>query len=168
MPIILGIDPGSRTTGFGVIEVNGRYTRYINSGCIRVATLQTAERLQKIYLGIREIMQLYQPHEVAVEQIFMHLNPGGALKLGQARGVAIVAATIDAIPLAEYSARQVKQSVVGYGAADKRQVQEMIKTLLNLKGLPAPDAADALAVAMCHAHMRTHRLLMQQKETVKL
>lgn len=168
MRIILGIDPGSRTTGFGVIEVNGKTTRYINSGCIRVATLSTAERLQKIYLGIREIMQLYQPNEVAVEQIFMHLNPGGALKLGQARGVAIVAATIDGIPFAEYSARQVKQSVVGYGAADKRQVQEMIKTLLNLKGLPAPDAADALAVAMCHAHMRTHRLLIKQKETVKL
>jgi crossover junction endodeoxyribonuclease RuvC len=154
MTIILGIDPGSRVTGYGVIRVEKHRHHYLASGCIRMGDIEVSERLQKIFHGIREITSVHQPHEVAIEQIFMHQNPGGALKLGQARGVAIVAAALHGIPVAEYSARQVKQSVVGYGAAQKNQVQQMVKALLNLSGLPQADAADALAVALCHAHNR--------------
>lgn len=149
--IILGIDPGSRVTGYGVIQsVNTHYT-YLTSGCIRVAG-SMAERLQQIYRGLTGIIAEYQPEEAAIEQVFMHQNPGSALKLGQARGAAIVAA--QPRPVAEYSARQVKQAVVGYGAAKKDQVQQMVQVLLNLSGKPQADAADALAVALCHAQSR--------------
>lgn len=169
MSVILGIDPGSQTTGFGVIQSEGKQVRYLNSGCIRVARWPLAERLQRIFFGLREVIQEYQPNEVAIEQIFMHQNPNSALKLGQARGVAIVAATcgdhgvLKDKPPAEYSARQVKQSVVGYGAADKTQVQEMVRYLLQLKTKPAPDAADALAIALCHAHHLQNRRLITKK-----
>lgn len=154
MNIILGIDPGSQITGYGVIQSNGHRHVYLTSGCIRVKGLTVAKRLQHIFSGIQEVTQSYQPHEVAVEQIFMHRSADSALKLGQARGVAIVAAAMHLLPLAEYSARQIKQSVVGYGAAKKEQVQHMVQTLLNLSGTPQADAADALAVALCHAHSR--------------
>lgn len=151
MTIIIGIDPGSRFTGYGVIQWEGNQTRYLDSGCLSVASVSISERLQKIFTGLQSIVQLHQPHEAAIEQVFMHQNPGSALKLGQARGAAIVAlgATVS-----EYSARQVKQSVVGYGAADKKQVQHMVKKLLNISIELQADAADALAVALCHAHMR--------------
>jgi len=151
MTIIIGIDPGSRFTGYGVIRWEGNQSHYLDSGHIAIAAYSPAERLQKIFSGIQTIVQLHQPHEAAIEQVFMHQNPGSALKLGQARGAAIVALGTD---VAEYSARQVKQSVVGYGAAAKEQVQHMVKRLLNISHELQADAADALAVAICHAHTR--------------
>lgn len=150
--LILGIDPGSRITGYGIIKITGTKPAYVASGCIRIGEHPLNKRLQYIYTGLSEIIQSYQPHEAAIEQIFMHQNAGSALKLGQARGAAIVA--VAERPLAEYSARQIKQSVVGYGAARKEQVQQMVQVLLNLSGVPQADAADALAVAICHAHSR--------------
>ncbi len=152
MTIIIGIDPGSRFTGYGVIRWEGNQSHYIDSGCLRLVAESQHERLQKIFSGLQEIIHCYQPHEAAIEQIFMHENPGSALKLGQARGAAIVALTI--IPITEYSARQVKQAVVGYGAAKKEQVQHMVKRLLNISTKLQADAADALAIALCHAHTR--------------
>jgi crossover junction endodeoxyribonuclease RuvC len=147
--IILGIDPGSRITGYGVIQVMGNRHTYIASGCIRTQGTDMAPRLQQIFKNLSEIMVTYQPHEVAIEQVFMQKNVSSALKLGQARGAAIVAAGDR--PLSEYSARQVKLAVVGYGAAEKSQVQQMVKILLKLSGIPQADAADALAIALCHA-----------------
>jgi crossover junction endodeoxyribonuclease RuvC len=155
MTIILGIDPGSRITGYGVIRVEGTRHIYLTSGCVRVTAENLSERLQQIFLGLQEIMQAHRPHEAAIEQVFMHRNAGSALKLGQARGAAIVAMAATNILVAEYSARQIKQSVVGYGAAKKEQVQHMVRVLLNLTANPQADAADALAVALCHAHSRT-------------
>jgi crossover junction endodeoxyribonuclease RuvC len=152
--IILGIDPGSRITGYGVIRVEHKKINYMASGCIRTAGDDTAQRLQQIFHGLRDIMSQYPPHEIAIEQIFMHQNPSSALKLGQARGAAMVAASHDGLPVFEYSARQIKQAVVGYGAAQKTQVQQMVKTLLSLSGIPQADAADALAVAICHMNSK--------------
>lgn len=147
----MGVDPGSRITGYGVIEWQGNQSRYLDSGHINVAACNVSERLQTIFQELQRIVQLHQPHEAAIEQVFMHQNPGSALKLGQARGAAIVAL---GTTVAEYSARQVKQSVVGYGAAAKTQVQHMVKRLLNISLELQPDSADALAVALCHAHTR--------------
>lgn len=152
MTIIIGIDPGSRRTGYGVIRIEGNRHIYLNSGHLDVSHYSSAERLRRIFLGLQEIILSHQPQEAAIEQIFMHENPGSALKLGQARGAAIVALNI---PIAEYSARQVKKSVVGHGAASKEQVQFMVKRLLNLGSKLQADAADALAIALCHAHART-------------
>lgn len=151
MTVIIGIDPGSRITGYGVVRWEMNRSQYLDSGCLKVGSSDMHERLQQIYLGVREVMDQWLPTEAAIEQIFMHQNPGAALKLGQARGAAIVAL---GLPVAEYSARQVKQSVVGYGAAVKTQVQQMVKRLLNLNKKLQPDEADALAVALCHAHSR--------------
>jgi len=151
MTIIIGIDPGSRRTGYGIIRVEGNRHIHLTSGHINLISHPPAERLRQIYLGLQEIISIYQPHEAAIEQVFMQENPNSALKLGQARGAAIVALSI---PFAEYSARQVKKSVVGNGAADKTQVQYMVKRLLNLSQTLQADAADALAIALCHAHMR--------------
>jgi crossover junction endodeoxyribonuclease RuvC len=151
MTTIIGIDPGSRITGYGIIQNRGNQSFYLDSGCIRITAENAGERLQQIYSGLQKIIQQYQPQEAAVEQVFMHQNPGSALKLGQARGAAIVALTI---PIAEYSARQVKQSVVGFGAAKKEQVQHMVKRLLNITQELQADEADALAIALCHAHSR--------------
>ena len=159
MTVILGIDPGSRITGYGVIKKEGRKLTYLGSGCIKAYTSTKengenlfSERLQIIFAGVSELILQFSPELFAIEEVFMGVNPGGALKLGQARGAAIVAATSSGLPVAEYSARQIKQSVVGTGAADKSQVQHMVKTLLKLPGTPQADAADALAVALCHAH----------------
>lgn len=151
MTVIIGIDPGSRRTGYGIIRLDGNRHVYLASGYLNLLTFSSHERLRQIYLGLQQIMQAYQPHEAAIEQVFMKENPNSALKLGQARGAAIVALDI---PVAEYSARAVKKSVVGSGAADKSQVQYMVKRLLNIGGSLQPDAADALAVALCHAHAR--------------
>ncbi|MDK2777480.1 MAG: crossover junction endodeoxyribonuclease RuvC [Pseudomonadota bacterium] len=150
--IILGIDPGSRLTGFGVIRRVGQKTEYIVSGCIRTGDGPLAERLKKIFAGVSEIIETYQPQEFAIEQVFMGKNADSALKLGQARGVAIVAATLHDLPVAEYAPRTIKQAVVGKGGADKEQVQHMVQHLLKLPGKPQADAADALAIAICHAH----------------
>lgn len=150
MSIILGIDPGSRITGFGIIETQGRQFQYLTSGCIRVKEGTLAERLQQIYDGLSQVIRKYNPTEAAIEQVFMSTNADSALKLGQARGVAIVAASSHALAVAEYSARQIKQAVVGHGGADKSQVQHMVTSLLNLSAKPQADAADGLAVAICH------------------
>lgn len=149
--IIIGIDPGSRRTGYGVIRLEGNRHIHLESGFLDVSAYPVAERLQRIYAGVKEIVATFQPQEAAIEQVFMHENPGSALKLGQARGAAMVALTI---PLFEYSARQVKKSVVGGGAARKEQVQFMVGRLLNLGQKLQADAADALAIALCHAHAR--------------
>lgn len=149
---ILGIDPGSRTTGYGVIEVLGREAKYIDSGCIRTGGGELPARLKKIYFGVREITEHYQPQEMAVEQVFMGRNADSALKLGQARASAICAVFDHEITVFEYAARQIKQALVGKGGADKTQVQHMVKILLKLQGNPQMDASDALAVALCHFH----------------
>ncbi|MDX2164950.1 MAG: crossover junction endodeoxyribonuclease RuvC [Gammaproteobacteria bacterium] len=151
---ILGIDPGSRITGFGIIEIHKHHQKYITSGCIRLKSSCANENLNQIFSAIQTVIEKYSPHEAAIEQIFMHNNPGSAIKLGQARGAAIVAMTQKGLTVSQYSARQIKQSVVGYGAAKKEQVQHMICKLLNLTGQPQADAADALAVAICHANSR--------------
>ena len=154
MTIIIGIDPGSRLTGYGIIKQNGRNFTYLGSGCIRAISSgkELAPRLQTIFAGVSELILQFQPDLFAIEQVFMAKNPDSALKLGQARGAAIVAATNAGLSVAEYSARQIKQSVVGTGAADKMQVQHMVKSILRLPGTPQADAADALAVALCHGH----------------
>jgi crossover junction endodeoxyribonuclease RuvC len=154
MTLILGIDPGSRKTGFGIIQVQGSRHHYIASGVIRLPERALSERLKLIFDGISEIIRLHGPEQVAVEEVFMAKSAGSALKLGQARGAAIVACVNCDLPVAEYTARQIKQAVVGTGAADKEQVQHMVMTLLRLPAPPQEDAADALATAICHAHTR--------------
>lgn len=151
---ILGIDPGSRITGFGIIEIHKKEHTYITSGCVRLKSSCPHENLNQIFAALAHVIEKYNPQDAAIEQIFMHNNPGSAIKLGQARGAAIVAMTQKGLPVAQYSARQIKQSVVGYGAAKKEQVQEMVCKLLKLTGTPQADAADALAVAICHANSR--------------
>jgi crossover junction endodeoxyribonuclease RuvC len=153
MALILGIDPGSRKTGFGIINANGSRHEYVTSGVIRLPTdEELPERLKVIFDCISEIIEMHSPQQVAIEQVFMAKSAGSALKLGQARGAAIVACVNQQMDVAEYSARQIKQSVVGSGAATKEQVQHMVKVLLKLPATPQEDAADALAAAICHAH----------------
>ena len=154
MTVILGIDPGSRITGYGIIKEENRKIHYIDSGCIRTSDGDLSQRLLQIFNGICQLMDVFSPHEVAIEQVFMHQNPNSALKLGQARGVAMVAAASHRVTISEYSAREVKQAVVGYGAAQKEQVSHMVVNLLMLNSSPQKDAADALAIAICHSHRR--------------
>lgn len=153
MSLILGIDPGSRCTGFGLIQFQRGQSRYVGSGCIRTTGDDFPQRLQQIFEDLSEVVKEYQPDEVAIEQVFLGKNASSAFKLGQARGVAIVAAASQSIPVSEYSARQVKQAVVGKGSADKSQVQHMVCHILKLETTPPEDAADGLAIALCHAHM---------------
>ena len=152
---LLGIDPGSRITGYGVIDLDGPRSRYVASGCIQTdSSRPLPERLKIIFEGVARVIREYQPVEVAVEQVFMHRNPDSALKLGQARGAALCAVVVAGLPVSEYAPRAIKQAVVGGGGADKTQVQRMVGLLLNrVEPLPA-DAADALAVAICHGHTR--------------
>lgn len=154
MTIILGIDPGSRITGYGLIKEDNQRLLYIDSGCIRTSEGELSQRLLQIFNGICFLMEEYSPNEVAIEQIFMHQNPNSALKLGHARGVAMVACASHRMQVHEYSAREVKQTVVGYGAAEKNQVKQMVVHLLMLNKAPQTDAADALAIAICHSHMK--------------
>ena len=149
---ILGIDPGLRITGFGVIEQSGAKLHYLTSGCVRSGTGELAERLKAILEGLAEVIAANRPQQVAIEKVFVNVNPQSTLALGQARGSAICAAVIAGLPVAEYTALQVKQAVVGKGHAKKEQVQHMVRRLLALPGDPSPDAADALACAICHAH----------------
>lgn len=149
---ILGIDPGLRVTGFGVLEQSGQRLSYVTSGCIRTAQAQLPERIKTILEGLIEVMAQSCPDEVAIEKVFVNVNPQSTLLLGQARGAAICAAVGRALPVAEYTALQVKQAVVGNGHAKKDQVQEMVRRLLKLPAAPGADAADALACAICHAH----------------
>ena len=165
MSIILGIDPGSRITGYGVIQQKGSKCIYIASGCIRTKGDVLAPKLDMIFNGISEIIQQYQPSEFAIEQVFMAKNPDSALKLGQARGAAIVAATQADLYVCEYSARQIKQAVSGTGGASKEQVQQMVMQMLTLSGRPQADAADGLAVAICHAHTAQSLVAMSGQVT---
>jgi len=160
--IILGIDPGSRVTGYGIIKEEDRKLHYIDSGCIRTSEGTLSERLLEIFDGICQLMDNYSPDEVAIEQVFMHQNPNSALKLGHARGAAMVAAASHRVKVNEYSAREIKQSVVGYGAAQKVQVKHMVVNILMLNRPPQNDAADALAIAICHSHMRHGLAALQQ------
>ncbi|PVZ90020.1 crossover junction endodeoxyribonuclease RuvC [Serratia sp. S1B] len=152
MSLIIGIDPGSRLTGYGIIEHQGSQLKFVDAGTIRTETQEMPERLKRIFAGVERIVKFHDPTEAAVEQVFMAQNPDSALKLGQARGAAIAALVNLDLQVAEYTARQIKQSVVGYGAADKEQVQMMVMKLLKLEIKPQADAADALAAAICHAH----------------
>ena len=153
MTRILGIDPGLRITGFGVLDLSGRKLAYVTSGCIRTPQKGSlSERLKSILDGLAEVIAECRPEQIAIEKVFVNANPQSTLLLGQARGTAICAAVMHHLPVAEYTALQVKQAVVGNGHARKEQVQEMVKRLLRLAGAPSPDAADALACAICHAH----------------
>ena len=150
---ILGIDPGLSITGYGLIEKDGAHLAYIASGRIRSREAEPlARRLSTILAGLAEVIAGYAPLEVAVEEVFVNVNPKSTLLLGQARGACICAAVLAELPVSEYTAMQVKQAVVGNGHAKKEQVQEMVKRLLKLAAAPSPDAADALACAICHAH----------------
>lgn len=157
MTIVLGIDPGSRITGYGVVQEINNKIRYIDSGCIRTSTENFSQRLLQIFNGICQLMDEYSPTEVAIEQVFTYKNPSSALKLGHARGVAMVACASHRVALHEYSPREVKQSLVGYGAADKTQVKRMVVNLLSLTKDPQSDAADALGIAICHLHKKNLR-----------
>jgi crossover junction endodeoxyribonuclease RuvC len=149
---ILGIDPGLRITGFGVIDCAGGRLAYVTSGRIRTAAGTLAQRLQTLLEGLQRVIAECGPAVVAIEKVFVNVNPQSTLLLGQARGTAICAAVLHGLPVAEYTALQVKQAVVGTGHARKEQVQEMVQRLLKLGARPGPDAADALACAICHAH----------------
>ncbi|HVY05135.1 MAG TPA: crossover junction endodeoxyribonuclease RuvC [Burkholderiales bacterium] len=150
---ILGIDPGLRVTGFGILEKSGQKLTYVTSGCIRTGNEgELPDRIRTILEGLSQIIAELKPQQVAVEKVFVNVNPQSTLLLGQARGAAICAAVIGALPVSEYTALQVKQAVVGNGHARKEQVQEMVRRLLKLPGDPSADAADALACAICHAH----------------
>lgn len=154
MTVILGIDPGSRVTGYGIIKDVKNKLYYLDSGCIRTVGESLSQRLLQIYDGICQLMDDYHPDEVAIEQVFMHQNPSSALKLGHARGAAMVASASHRVPVYEYSPREVKQAIVGYGAAQKEQVNHMVMQLLTLSAKPQADAADALGIAICHGHRR--------------
>jgi crossover junction endodeoxyribonuclease RuvC len=157
---ILGLDPGSRRTGFGVIECRGNAVVALTHGCLNVAAAAPAARLRLIFEGLRALLSEHRPAEVAVERVFVSRNPDSALKLGQARGAALCAIPAG-VPVFEYAPRAIKLAVVGSGAAEKFQVAHMIRALLALAERPAADAADALAVAVCHAHARRLGALAQ-------
>ena len=159
--LILGIDPGSRITGIGIIESDGRYSQHIFSTCIRLGNDAFPIRLGKIYQEIDSIIKEYRPHQMAIEDVFLSKNPSSALKLGQARGAAICATVMQGIPVFEYSAREIKQAVVGKGNADKTQVQQMVKILLKIQGKIQADTADGLAIALSHAHVGATKMRLQ-------
>lgn len=152
---ILGIDPGSRLTGFGIVDSDGRRSAHILNGCIRAGSGPLPERLGIIYSELEAIVTEYRPGELAVEAVFVSRNAASALKLGQARGAAICAGVGHGLAVSEYSPRSVKQALVGSGAAEKAQVRHMVARLLSLDAELQEDAADALAVALCHAHTST-------------
>ena len=157
---ILGIDPGSRITGYGVIDSDGVRSAVVESGCLRLDDGDFPDRLGRIFDGLRAVLERHGPREVAIEQVFVAHNAQSALKLGHARGAAICAAVTAGLPVFEYTPRAVKLAVVGNGGAEKAQVQHMVRHLLGLEGQLAADAADALAVALGHAHGRTARALL--------
>ena len=152
---ILGIDPGSRATGYGLIEVIGSRNRCIAHDVIRLGDAPLPERLLKLLEGLRALIGQHRPTEVAMEQVFVRRNVASALVLGQARGAAICAVADAGLPLHEYAPASIKQAITGTGRAEKPQIQLMVRRLLNLPAAPAEDAADALACALCHAHSRT-------------
>jgi len=167
MALILGIDPGSRITGYGLIQAAGSHFSYLASGCIRVKAEELPQKLAQIYASLTEIIARYQPEQVAIEKVFMAKNADSALKLGQARGTALVCIANHGLALSEYSAKEVKLAVTGTGAADKTQVQHMVKSLLKLSATPQEDAADALAIAMCHAYTTSGLLALSGQLAAK-
>jgi crossover junction endodeoxyribonuclease RuvC len=156
---LLGLDPGLRVTGWGVVEAEGNRLSHVADGALKIdARASLAERLANLYGGLQQVLDLHRPDEAAVEETFVNRNPASALKLGQARGVVLLAPAAFGIPVAEYPANVVKKSVVGAGHADKQQIDAMVRMLLPGCAAATPDAADALAVAICHAHhMSTRR-----------
>jgi crossover junction endodeoxyribonuclease RuvC len=166
---VLGLDPGSLATGYAVLECDGTQVQYVASGTIRSSADEFTSRIQQIFSGIDEVVKQYQPEEVAIERVFMHRNADSALKLGQARGAALCAVFASAAQIFEYAPRQIKQAVVGTGAAEKTQVQGMIKRLLKLSDAitddMGSDAADAVAIALCHAHSRRLSALLQPRRS---
>ena len=158
MSLVLGIDPGSRVTGYGLIDVQGNRLSYVDCGCIRTEGGALPARLKIIFDGVLQLVETHRPSQVAIEEVFVGRNAASALKLGQARGAAMAACLQFKLEVSEYSARQVKQNVVGTGAAQKGQVQHMVKALLGISDTLAEDAADALAVAICHTN--TQRCLI--------
>lgn len=165
MPLILGIDPGSIKTGYGIVDAQGSKVSYVASGIIRLPAVTLPEKLNIICASLAEIIHSYKPVEMAVEEVFFARDPRAALKLGQARGAAIVAGVQAGLAVSEYSAKTVKQSVVGTGAASKDQVSYMVVRLLKLDAAPKEDAADALAVALCHASSRQSAISLSGKST---
>ena len=164
---ILGLDPGSLVTGYAILDCNGGDVQYVASGCIRASGEEFTARIQQIFSGIEQVVQSYRPGEVAIERVFVHRNADSALKLGQARGAALCAVFASAAQIFEYAPRQIKQAVAGTGAAEKSQVQGMIKRLLKLSDAitdsMGSDAADAVAIALCHAHSRRLAALLQPR-----
>lgn len=157
---VLGLDPGSQRTGFGVVDCDAGGVRHVASGCINVSGEDFILRLRRIFDAVVQLIEEHQPGEVAIERVFVHKNPDSALKLGQARGAALCAAVGGGASMHEYAPRAIKLAVTGYGAAEKPQVAQMVVTLLNLERRPAADAADALAVALCHAQSRHLAVLL--------
>lgn len=157
---ILGIDPGSRLTGFGIVDCRGTSMKLVDCGSIG-ALGDHCDRLRRIFDEIERLVTRYAPQEVAIERVFVHRNADSALKLGQARAAALCATFGAQLPIYEYAARHIKKAVVGRGAAEKSQVQLMVRTLLGMREVPGPDAADALAAALCHAHERGAQALIQ-------
>ena len=164
---VLGIDPGSRITGFGVIEIQNGKLQYVTSGCIKMKDKELPARLKTIFEGVSEVIDNTSPEFMAVEEIFVSHNARSALVLGQARGAAISAGVNKGVPVGEYTALQIKKSVVGYGQADKTQVQHMVRSILALDDVPQEDANDALACAICHSHTLEHNQRMNIKEKIK-
>jgi crossover junction endodeoxyribonuclease RuvC len=160
---ILGIDPGLRVTGFGLIEASGGKAVYVSSGCIRSEGTDLPRRLGVIFEGVQALIEQHRPHEAAIENVFMQRNASSALKLGQARGAAISALVIESLPVYEYTPAQIKQSLVGRGGAAKQQVRHMVCALLGLRTPPRMDAADALACALSHYHVRQTRARISKK-----
>jgi len=154
---VLGIDPGSRVTGYGLIETNGMRSRYLGSGCIRTTSGDFPQRLGEIFNGVRGVLADWGPQEVAIEQVFVSRNASSALKLGQARGAAITAVVTLDLPIFEITPAAVKQGLVGNGRAEKAQVQHMVRVILGMQGKMALDESDALAIALCHAHSNATR-----------
>lgn len=153
----MGVDPGSRVTGYGIIETDGMRSRHLGSGCIRTSSGSFPDRLGEIFEGIRAVLEQWQPQEVAVEDVFVSRNASSALKLGQARGAAVTAIVTGGLPVFEYTPAAVKQGLVGNGRAEKEQVQHMVRVILGLQGRMGLDQSDALAIALCHAHGNTTR-----------
>ena len=165
MSLVLGIDPGSRVTGYGLVDARGKKPVYVASGCIKLKDASMPERMVVVHQSLNQIIEQYRPDTVAIERVFVGKSAGSALKLGHARGVAMLAAALAGLSVSEYAPRTIKQAVAGSGAADKLQVQDMIMRLLGLNAAPAEDAADALAVALCHVY--SARLNNQVRKAVR-
>lgn len=164
---ILGIDPGSRATGYGIIDIEGNHSTHVSHGTIRLTENDIAEKLKVLFRQLSIIIEEHSPDEASIEKVFLHKNADSALKLGQARGCAITACAELDIPVFEYTANQIKQATVGRGHAGKHQVQHMIRILLCLNKEPQADAADALAIALCHGHSREGLLRMSGVTGIK-